>query len=71
MSDGFEITLNGRYRGTYLKAGADKKMKALMGRRKWSSAWFSRSVVYHSGDDRLKIKNVGCYKCAQEERRRA
>ena len=70
-TDGYEITYNGKSRGIYLRDTADAKLKKLMGRRKWYSALFPRTVVYSTGSgDRIELTNVGCYRCAREARRK-
>lgn len=70
-TDGYEITLNGKSRGIYLKETADAKLKKLMGRRKWYSALFPGTVVYSTASgDRLELTNVGCYRCARAQRRK-
>jgi len=70
-TNGYEIYLNNRYRGLYRRESAMKKLKQLMGRRKWSSALFPGRTKYStSNGDVIVMNNVGCYRCARADRRK-
>ena len=70
-TDGYEIYYNDKYRGLYRREAGQKKLKKLMGRRKWSSALFPGCTKLSTRNgDVIEMHNVGCYRCARADRKK-